>query len=143
MSERDYRRVNLHGQEVVLPSKDQWQEICLRGVLDGDQVPMIDWIQRWISEYGGYSVSQLGATRLRGKWWLTPMCFLGGRYYPVHFEIVVCEHCQSNCGASACPDTTAYAGTGLSTAEAWAEFDGLPIKACRNCGEKLRRRQTV
>jgi hypothetical protein len=139
----DYHHELLHGQDFVLPSKTQWQEICAVGVLEGTQIPVRELIQNWLRSLAEFQAAQLGATKIRERWFLVPLLVLKGRYYRVHFEDVICEHCNKRCGMSATPETVSYACTGLTQAQIWAEFDTLPIKACPNCGGLLRRRRTI
>ena len=138
------RRADIHGQEVLLPCPEAWREIARDGGLDGQPVlPQGGWVSAWLDRYSGYPAASLGLVRLRGQWVPLPLLYLDGRYYRVHFEDVVCEHCGRLCGPSAAPDAVAYAGTGYSTERAWAEFDRLPVCSCPHCGGALRRRQTV
>ena len=139
----DYHHELLHGQDFVLPSKTQWQEICAVGILEGTQIPLREWVQNWLRSSAEFQAAQLGATKIRERWVLVPLLVLKGRYYRVHFEDVICEHCDMQCGLSATPDSVSYACTGLTQAQIRAEFDTLPIKACPNCGGWLRRRQTI
>jgi hypothetical protein len=80
-------------------------------------------------------VVRVGAT----SWMPVPLLRLGGRTLRVHFEDMICEHCNRRCGPSAALDTTAYAGTEDTLAEVWAEFDGLPAQPCPHCGVVLNR----
>ena len=143
LSGSDYHHELLHGQDFVLPSKMQWQEICAVGSLEGTPVPVRELIQNWLRSWAELQAAQLGATKIREQWMLVPLLVLKGRYYRVHFEDVICEHCDRRCGPSATPESVSYAGTGLTQAQIWAEFATLPIKACPHCGGLLRRRQTI
>lgn len=139
------RREQLNGQEVLLPSVEEWRDILLNGYIDGLSLTMFDleWAAAWLNAYGGFEQARLGVLKRRGKWELLPLLLLDGRYYRVHFENVVCEHCQQRCGPSAKPDLVAYAGTGYTTAQERGEFDALSLQCCPHCGGMLRRRQTV
>ena len=142
LSGSDYHHELLHGQDFVLPSKTQWQEICAVGPLEGTPVPVRELIQNWLRSWAEFQAAQLGATKIREQWMLVPLLVLKGRYYRVHFEDVICEHCDRRCGPSATPESVSYACTGLTPAQIRAEFETLPIKACPHCGGLLRRRHT-
>src|SRR5689334_1972399 len=96
----EYRHELLHGQDFVTPSETQWQQICFVGVLEGMPISQRDWIQNWLHESAESEVAQLGVTKIRERWCLVPLL----------------EHCGLRCALSATPDTTSYAGTGLTTA---------------------------
>ena len=61
----DYHHELLHGQDFVLPSKTQWQEICAVGVLEGTQIPVRELIQNWIRSLAEFQAAQLGATKIQ------------------------------------------------------------------------------
>lgn len=132
-----------HNQDLFIPSKAAWRDIVRCGTLDGMPVPVTSWIAHWVDAHSDIDVSDLAVVQLRNQWWLVPLLRLGGLAYRVHFEDVICEHCNRRCGMSATPDAVLYAGTGLSPQEVWAEFAGLPIEICPHCGGLLRRRQTI
>ena len=136
----------LHGEEVYIPNADAWRDIMRDGGLGGSPVPMPEWVARWLDDYSRFAVAALGVRRLKPsprQWHLLPLLKLGGRLLRVHYEDVVCEHCGRRCGPSATPDVVQYAGTSLSTAQAWSEFVPFPVQHCPHCGGVLRRRQTV
>jgi hypothetical protein len=133
----------LHNQDVFVPTPEAWRDILRDGELDGLSVPIPGWIAGWLAEYSGFAMARLGIVLLRGRWLLIPLLYTRGKYFRVHFEDVICEHCGSRCGPSAQPDTTLFAGTGLTTAQVWAEFDELPVHRCPHCDGILRRRQTI
>jgi hypothetical protein len=136
------RRAEIHEQEVLLPSPDAWREIARDGGLGGQPV-LGGWVSAWLDRYSGYAAASLGLVPFRSGWMVLPLLRVDGRYYRVHFEDVICEHCGRRCGPSATPDTTAYALAGYSSERASAEFDRLPVCSCPHCGGILRRRQTV
>jgi hypothetical protein len=138
------RRAEIHEQEVLLPSLEAWRDIARDGRLSRQPVlPLGGWVSAWLDRYSGHAAASLGLVPLRGRWVVLPLLCVGGRYYRVHFEDVACEHCGRQCGPSATPDITAYAGSGYSAERAWAEFDRLTVCSCPYCGDILRRRQTV
>jgi hypothetical protein len=121
----------LHGQEVFVPTVEAWRAILSAGSLDGLPLMLSDWIARWLDAYSRFEAASLGIVRRGAQGWLPlTLLRLGNRVLRVHFEDVLCEHCGQRCGASATPDTVAYAGTGLTPEQAWAELDGLPVQAC-------------
>jgi hypothetical protein len=131
---------------VYIPTTEAWREILVDGRIDSLPCPMPDWVKHWLDDYGSYAEAALGLVKLRAfdGWFLLQILKMPNRYLRVHFENVICEHCGQRCGPSATPDFTAYAGSACSTtAQACAEFDGLPIKQCPHCGGVLRRRQTL
>jgi hypothetical protein len=77
----NYHHELLHGQDFVLPSKTQWQEICAVGVLEGTQIPLREWIQNWLRSSAEFQAAQLGATKIRERWVVVPLLVLKGRYY--------------------------------------------------------------
>ena len=137
------RQACLHNQIVFLPNSEAWRELVLNSDLDKMPVRQPEWIAHWLDEYAPYDVAHLGLFRWKDGWLPVPLLHLSGRYFRVHFENVICEHCGRRCGPSATPDTAAYAGTGLTTAQVLQEFDVLPLQHCPHCGGVLRRRQTV
>jgi hypothetical protein len=137
------RQERLHSQLIILPALEAWRELVFDGFLDGIPLLQPDWVASWLDEYASYQVAHLGLVRWKDGWLPLPLLHLLGRYFRVHFEDVSCEHCERLCGPSAAPDAVAYAGTGLTTAQAWAEFAVLPRQHCPHCGDVLRRRQTV
>jgi hypothetical protein len=140
---RIYREL-LQGQEVFLPTLDAWHDILRVGTLDGMPVRLPDWIICWLDSYARFEVTALGLVRMGGMGWMPQALLrLDQRALRVHFEDVICEHCNRRCGPSAAPDTMAYAGTGYTAAQAWAEFDGLAVQLCPHCGGEFRRRQVI
>ncbi|HEV3167779.1 MAG TPA: hypothetical protein VGZ22_27495 [Isosphaeraceae bacterium] len=134
----------LQGQEVFVPTAEAWRDVLRAGTLDGQPAPLPEWVAGWLDCYAKFDVAALGVVRVGARGWMLVQLFrLGGRTFRVHFEDVICEHCGRRCGLSATPDTTAYAGTGHTVAEVWAEFDGLPVEPCPHCGGMLRRRHTI
>jgi hypothetical protein len=133
----------LHDQDVYLPTSAGWDVLLTGEPLGQFEVPMREWIATWLRDFGRFEVARLALTLWRHGWRLVPLLHLSHEWYRVHFEDVICEHCGRRCGPSATPDTTQYAGTGLTTAQAWAMFDRLRVQACPNCSGLLRRRQTV
>ena len=135
------------GQNLYVPNVSAWGDILREGQLNGGPVPMPEWVARWVAEYGPFEVAALGVRKLENfagqPWFLLPLLYIGQKYLRVHFENVICEHCQQRCGPSATPDTVAYAGTDLSNAVLWAEFSNCPVRRCPHCGGVLARRQTI
>jgi hypothetical protein len=141
------RREQMHGQEVLLPTSRAWREVVRGDLLNvlPSQIPewQTRWLHGWLDTYSGFAVARLGLVRSPVGWMIRSLLKLEGRYYRVHFEDVICEHCGQRCGPSASPDTVAYAGTAYSLERVWEEFDQLPVCNCPHCGGELRRRQTV
>lgn len=138
------RREVIHNQVVFIPNSQAWDEI-LRD-RSWDNIPLLspDFAAAWLKQYGQFPVAHLGLIRRSNSMWrLLPLLKLSGRYYRVHFENVICEHCTQRCGPSATPDTVSYAGTGYTPSDAWNDFRDLPIRNCPHCRGTLRRRQTI
>ncbi|WP_426170774.1 hypothetical protein [Pseudoduganella sp. R-34] len=135
----------IHGQIVHFPSLEAWSEIIRDAALGDIALPIPDWIKRWLDEYGQFHVAHLGLVHKPHHigWLVVPMLRLDGRYYRVHYEDVICEHCDRRCGASATPDSVSYAGTSVDPQKVWDEFNELPLQSCPYCHGMLRRRQTV
>jgi hypothetical protein len=135
----------VHGQTVYFPSMDAWQEILSEKAFAGLPVSLPELIAGWLQEYGRFEVAALGLVRARWreKWQPLSLLRVGGHYYRVHFENVICHNCKQRCGPSATPDTVEYVGSNIDSADVWAEFDRLPRQSCPHCHEVLRHRQTV
>jgi hypothetical protein len=137
------RREQIHNQDVLLPTIEAWRQILREGQLDGMPVPIPEMLSGWLDAYAQFEVASLGLVRWPGRWQPLPLLRLGGRCYRVHFENVICEHCDRQCGPSACPDSAQYAGTGYSPQQVSAEYSELPVQHCPHCQGLLRRRQTL
>jgi len=137
------RRELIHNQVVLLPTPTAWAEILKDGSLERIPLALPEWVAGWLREYARFDAAHLGLVQWRNRWSPLPLLCLDSYYYRVHFENVICEHCGKRCGPSATPDSVSYAGTGLTTAEVWAQFKNLPVRSCPHCSGMLRRRQTV
>jgi len=137
------RMLYQHGQQIFIPSLEGWKAILDDGHLGGIRMTSPDNARAFVEKYFRYEAIRLGLVLLRGRWWSFPLLCVEGHLYRVHFEDVICEHCHQRCGLSATPDTVCYAGTGLSVAEVYAEFERLGVKQCPHCSGLLRRRQTA
>jgi hypothetical protein len=133
----------LHNQEIIFPNLEAWRDIIREGYLDNMPLWTSSDLGMWLDEYASFEVAYLGLVQWCNEWMPLTFVYLENRYFRVHFENVICEHCKQRCGSSATPDTVSYACTGLTHSEIWAEFDILPIQHCPHCGELLRRRQTI
>lgn len=137
-------RILLQGQEALVPTPDAWREALRVGHVEGVPVPIPERVARWLDEYSSFEEAALAMVRFPGdRWHVVPLLRIAGRMLRVHFENVICEHCNSRCGPSATLDTPSYAGTGLTTAQVWAEAEGMPVQSCPHCRGTLRRRQTL
>ena len=139
----DIPRRIVDGQDLYLPSFTMWRQLLAFGQLGEMSLSLLDWIKRWLGEYGKFPVAALALHRRPHdtKWSPIPLLQLNGEYFRVHYEDVICEHCHRRCGASATPDSTLY----LSSASAviCAKLALLPVKACPHCSGKLLLRQTL
>lgn len=134
------RREPVGRQVILLPTREEWVALLAVGVLDCLPLMGREVAKGWLKCYSHIEEAALGLKVSGGGWSMAPLLKLRGRYYHVHFEDVICEHCDQRCGLSATPDTVQYIG--MSTAEAWAEFDPFPVLSCPHCSGLLRRRQT-
>jgi hypothetical protein len=134
------RREQVGRQTIVLPSNAEWAALLTVGLLD--DLPLVSEAvaRRWLASFGHLKEAGLGLYIQTGKWWAAPLLKLRGRYYHVHFEDVICEHCGRRCGLSATPQPASYFN--MSFSDAWKEFSPYPVLPCPHCGELLRRRQT-
>ena len=139
----EIRDQTLHNQAVRLPNLEAWHRILEVGSLDGLPVSLPDHVAGWLAEYAKFEVAHLGLIPWKEKWLPLSLLRLADRYYRVHYEDVICQHCDRRCGPSATPDTVSYAFGGISTAQAWEEFKGLPVQSCPHCHGLLSKRQTV
>ena len=140
------RRLRQFGEDLYIPNVAAWHDILRDGVLDGYPVPSPRLVAGWLAEYGPFPAAALSVRKLKHgpeQWWLLPLLDMGGSLLRVHFEDVICEHCDRRCGPSATPDAVQYAGTGLSHGAVWAEFKPFPVQHCPHCGGVLTRRQTL
>lgn len=140
-AEKDIPTLLLDGQELFLPSLKSWQTIIERGTFLGMQVISTDWISGWLQEFGHFDVASLALHRAYGRWMITPLLFLNGEYFRVHYENVICEHCQRRCGASATPDFGQYPSSVAQ--DMWARIMALPVENCPHCNGELHRRHTL
>lgn len=134
----------LHNQDLFIPTLDSWLDILKIGTLNELAIPTSDLISCWLKEYTPFQEAKLSLVLNKQlRWSLIPLLQLHEGTFRVHYENVICEHCEQRNGPSATPDTTAYAGTGYSHEQIWKEFSVLPVKSCKFCGNILRRRQTI
>jgi hypothetical protein len=139
------RQEQLHAQMMFIPSLDAWRDIINDGNLDNIVLltHQREIITGWLDEYSSVSTAYLGLFPARNRWWLFPLIYINQKYFRVHFENVICEHCNKPCGVSATPDFSAYAGSGLNHSEVLAEFAVFPRLHCPHCGGVLWRRSTI
>src|SRR5690242_10348272 len=104
----------LHNQVVYLPSAEGWKALLGGEPLGRSRLQMRWWIDAWQKQFGAFEVARLGLTLQENRWAIVPLLHLSGEWYRVHFEDVICEHCEKQCGPSAVPQADAYAGTGLT-----------------------------
>lgn len=138
------RRLLLNGQDVLVPTTAAWREIVRSAVLDGAPISNTDWVTRWLNEYGELDAASLGIVRWPDRWMPLQLLTVGSRTVRVHFEHVICEHCDRRCGPSATfSDPSDFVGTGYTHEQRMAGYAALPPKACPHCRGVLRRRQTM
>ncbi len=77
-----------------------------------------------------------------GRYFYLRLLNIDGTLYRVHFENVICEHCNNRSGMSATPDSVSYAGA-KRAGDARQAMSQLPVMSCKMCGGKLNRRQTL
>jgi hypothetical protein len=139
------REIDNWGQNILIPTKAEW-EVLLRD-----------------KKYNGYEFSKSvceSAKRDLVSFESNPEVVLALVYHPrlsymylrllhidrvlyrVHFEDVICEHCNKRSGLSATPDFGAYVGAKRED-EAREAMLKLPIMNCKNCGGKLSSRHTL
>jgi len=138
----DIPRRIVDGQDLYLPNFMIWRQLLAFGHLSEMSFSNLDWIKRWLGEYGQFPVAVLALHRHSHdtKWSLIPLLQLNGEYLRAHYEDVICEHCHSRCGASATPDSTLYPSS--ASAAIYAKLALIPVKDCPHCGGKLLQRQT-
>ncbi len=137
IAESNIPKIQLDGQELFLPSLENLREIAAFGTFLGQTVLASDCIVGWLKEFGSFEVASLALHRTYGRWMITPLLFLNGEYLRVHYEDVICEHCQKRCGASATPDFLFVAQ------DVRAKVMALPVETCPHCNGELHRRHTL
>jgi hypothetical protein len=141
-SDLDIERCVVDGQELFILSSDAWQQALTGTELDGMPLPIPGWIAGWLKEYGDFEAARLAIHHTNSnRWMLVPLVKLNETYYRVHFENVICEHCERRCGPSATPDYAQYPSV-VAKAK-WEEIMKLPVEKCPHCGGTLNRRHTL
>ncbi len=136
-------RTRLHGGAVVLPNSDAWRALARGELLDGKPVKSLEWVQEWLQRYSQFLAPHLGLHCWPECWRPLPLVRIGGSWFRVHFEDVICEHCDQRSGPSALLDYTEYYDTGMTHEEIVASCSHLEVKSCQHCGQRLLRRQTI
>lgn len=127
-----------------MPTTAAWREILRSGELDDSPIRQPDWVTRWLDTYGELDAASLGVVRSPDGWMPLQLLTVGSRTIRVHFENVICEHCDRRCGPSATfSDPSDFVGTGYTHEQRMAEYAALPPRSCPHCGGVLRRRQTM
>ncbi|MCE9635256.1 MAG: hypothetical protein K8T90_06060 [Planctomycetes bacterium] len=138
------RRLLLNGQDVLVPTAPAWREILRSGDLDGAPIRRPEWVERWLEEYGELEPASLGIVRWPDGWVPIQLLTVGPRAIRVHFENVICEHCDRRCGPSATfADPADFVGTGCTDEQRMAEYREFPPRTCPHRHGVLRRRQTM
>lgn len=135
-------RTWVDGQELVIPSAGVWSRILPEGEFEGLALPLPSRVRPWLTEYAAFEVTRLAIHRSFGpRWNLVPLLRLNGDYLRVHYENVICEHCERRCGPSATPDFVLYPS---AVAQArWSYIMSLRTERCPHCRGELRRTHTL
>jgi hypothetical protein len=140
------QRVDNWGQWILIPSKDEWEEMTStssRAYLGYDLSEMIcDEATKDLRDFDAYPEIILGLVDLPGRYNYLRLLELEGLLHRVQFENVICEHCDKRSGMSATPSYSSYSGA-RKQKEAWDFVMSLSVKSCIHCGGLLHRRHTL
>jgi hypothetical protein len=139
----DVRSRVIHGQEVFLPTADEWYRLAAVGRFRGRTIPPGGRLPELARRLAGHADAVLGLTAWADRWLAVPLVRLGSEFWRVQFEDVLCEHCSRRAGLSATPDRSLYAGTSVDPRTLEESLRRMPVRHCPHCGAPLRRRQTL
>ena len=139
------QKIDNWGQDVLIPSREEWESILEDKKYNDYELSSTSCdLAKSHLEYFRNSpevVLALVGSPQKNFYYLT-LLKINDILYRVHFENVICEHCNEISGMSATPDYVAYAGARRAE-EARQAMEKLPVMSCKHCGEKLNRRHTI
>jgi len=136
--------INNWGQEVIIPTREEWEIMLADGRYNGDQLSevTIEYAGRDLEDFKNCPEIVLEFTLCHGRESYLRMLKIDNNLHRVHFEDVICEHCGKRTEMSATPDLVGYAGATRAKA-AQEAVRALPIKNCKHCHAELSRRNTI
>ena len=135
--------VKIGPAEIALPNQAQWDEAICSEELDGSPLVSARGASSWLAGHRKIAEAVLGAQRIRGKWWGISLLHIVDVYLPVHFENVICRHCNMDGGLSACPEISGLWWPGRTAKDVWSLFDSFPVLHCPHCKSPLSHRHTI
>jgi hypothetical protein len=63
MDFEDIPRINIDGQELLVPTTEIWRQLLKLNSIDGLSIPMPDHISGWLDDFGKFSVARLALHR--------------------------------------------------------------------------------
>ena len=138
------KKLDNWGQPILIPTKEEWYELLSSGEYNGYPLSSttIDFARRDLEDYDSSPDVVLGLVDQPGRYLYLRMLEIDGVLHRVHFEDVICEHCNKRSGMSAKPDLVCYVGAPKSKEAEEAAWK-LPIMKCKHCNGDLRFRNTI
>lgn len=132
------------GNNILIPAREEWEVLLKEKKFNGYDLSQVicKYAERDLLEFAPNPEVVLALELHLERYWYLRLVNLDGILHRVHFENVICEHCNISSGMSATVDLASYGGVKRAD-EARQSMAKLPIKCCKNCGGTLNRRQTI
>jgi hypothetical protein len=134
--------LEVDGQSLYVPSTNAWDELWENPTLEDCRLPVPNLLREKVRRIAPYSeiTAALGVAFNRVHFY--ELLCVGGAYYRVFIEAVICDHCGHRAVISATPGVSEiYFGSQEKVAQdrSWS----LPLQSCFACKRPLSRRATV
>lgn len=138
------KKLDNWGQSILVPTKEEWSKILTAGELNGFPLSSttIEFATRDLEEFECSPDVVLGLVDQPGRNLYLRMLEIDDVLHRVHFEDVICEHCNKRSGVSAMPDRVMYAGASRAKEAEEAAWN-LQVKKCKHCDADLKHRHTI
>jgi len=138
------KKIDNWGQNILIPTKDEWSDILKAKKISGCELSKVccDFAEEDLVCFKNSPEVILGLVDQPGRYYYLRLLEIEGVLHRVHFEDVICEHCNKRSGMSASPDIVSYAGATKKN-EAKSAVWAVPVMSCIHCNGKLNRRHTI
>jgi len=138
------QKIDNWGQRIIIPTRDEWKDLLREKKYNGYDLSRVtcEFAERDLIDFESNPEVVLALVDHPGRYLYLRLLEIDGTLYRVHFEDVICEHCNKRSGMSATADLVSYAGAKRAD-EARNEMAKLPVMDCKICGGKLNMRHTL
>ena len=132
------------GQEVLIPSSNEWEDILETAFFLGNEVvsSTLKAIKFDIENFNGSAELFIGFVQRPRINTYVRLLRLNDEFHRIHIEDVICEYCDERSGYSATPYLQSYEGAPNKSAGIKAILS-LPVENCKFCKKTLKQRHTL